>query len=328
MKDSSAPPKGPSSFPWEFSPWIYAFGSALLAALFHLPGLKNGFVGWDDPEVVVNNPHIHLLDPSFFQWAFTSFRHQNWMPLTWLSYAIDYAVGGNQPGIYHFTAILFHAINTALVFYLCLRILQVSRQKAEAAGAVGWGIPPIPVAFLAAVLFGLHPLQVESVAWVSERNNLLFVLFYLWALLSYLDYASSTQPGKGKLYRCLALFLLALMSKAIAVTLPLAMLILDAWPLRRLQGRLGRMVWEKTAFFAASVLAGVMAIFAQASGKAFEMTEGFPFYFRVLNAFRSLALYLWKILWPVDLCPLYPFPHVRDAAYFAGDAAAAGVVLL
>lgn len=296
-------------------PWVLAFGAGFTTFLVYLPSLRNAFVGWDDPDVVVGNVHIRSLGPSFFGWVWTSFHGSNWMPLTWLSYALDYQIGGAPPGIYHFTNILFHALNTALVFLLCKSILDRSQAENEKRGAFGKAPLGWPVAFFAAVLFGIHPLQVESVAWISERNHVLFTFFYLMGLLLYLRGTKNGPESKPKLYWVLVCFVLALMSKALAVTLPIVLLLLDFWPLYRLQKGFWRSFFEKIPFFLASLAAGVVSILAQARSGAMAMVDPTPLGFRILNAFRSLEQYLRKMILPYDLVPLYPFPKVFDPLF-------------
>jgi hypothetical protein len=308
--------------------WLYAFIPALLTGLFYFPVLNNHFIAWDDPEVVVNNTHIRTLDLSSVDWMLTTFHSANWMPMTWLSFALNYFVGRLNPGVYHFTNLLLHAINTALVFFICHRILTIFLLNRGEAGGFGKRIHEIPPAFITALLFGLHPLQVESVAWITERNNVLCAFFYLLAIWFYLKYISANDRKAFRFSVCWLFFVLALMSKPLAVTFPLVLLILDGWPLRRVKGNILKVIAEKIPFLIASIVDGLITIRAQSESGAFQMTENFSFLFRVLNAFRSLGFYLLKMILPMDLVPLYPFPRIFTSGYYFEDALAVSVAFL
>lgn len=270
----------------------------LVTFLFYLPILGNDFVNWDDTEAIVQNLHIHRFDMDSLHWMFTTFYTGNWMPLTWLSLAMDYHLGRLNPRIYHLDNLLLHSLNTLLVFWLSLKVLgSLIRDEGKRKGI-------LPTALLAAGLFGVHPLHVESVAWATERKDVLCGAFYLSALLVYWDYVASFK--RARYFLCLSLFLLALMAKPMAVTLPLVLLLLDAGPLKR------RNFIEKIPFFFLALGEGILTLFAQSQSAALEATDKLSLGFRLMNAFHSVILYLLKTIIPIGMASYYPLPFARD----------------
>ncbi|MCL4475197.1 MAG: tetratricopeptide repeat protein [Nitrospirae bacterium] len=291
-------------------PYAWVAGAAAATLLIYLPALQNGFVNWDDPAYVYENPHIRSLGLPFFKWAFLDFHAWNWHPLTWISHGLDYAVWGLNPAGHHLSSILLHGANTFLVGMLVVEFFR-------ARGADKEGVA-ITAAFVTAMLFGIHPLHVESVAWVSERKDVLCALFFLLSLLSYLRYASGTgremnpMPFTHKYYRfAFAFFLLALLSKPMAISLPLVLLILDWYPLGRFWGRgaMRSLFAEKLPFLILSALSGIVTVLAQLYGGAVVELTDIPAATRSVIAFHALTAYLVKMVWPVDLIPYYPYPQ-------------------
>ncbi len=293
---------------------------ALAVLVVYLPTLRNDFVNWDDYIYVVDNVRIRSLNPAFFSWAFTDLSAGFWHPLTWISYAVDYALWGLNPLGYHLQAILLHAGNTFLVTRLVIRILDSQKGAATA-----YWLRPLPegrgiliAAGITGLLFGLHPLHVESVAWVSERKDLLCALFFLLSIRSYLDYVQRDEGDagsfrlNGRYLLSLMLFVCALASKTMAVSLPLVLLILDWYPLGRIRSLNDATVrvMEKIPFLAASLGIAVISIVAQKSLGALSMMATTPLWSRLLVAFRALAAYLVMMLFPVHLIPIYPYPRV------------------
>jgi tetratricopeptide (TPR) repeat protein len=282
--------------------------AALLTFVVYFPSLGNQFVNWDDPEHIQNNSHIFSLSFSSLQWMFTHFFHGMYMPLTWLSLALDYRLGGLNPGVFHLDNLVLHCANTVLVFVLSLRILghvqgSVSPgKKAPEGNGTRWG------AFLAAVFFGIHPIHVETVAWATERKDLLCALFFLSAVVFYLGYATRPQSKAPRYCASLLFFVMALLSKPMAVTLPLVLLLLDQWPLGRLRGDKTRVFLEKIPFFIASLTSGFLTIIAESQAQAFMPIQSLPILARVLNAFHSVVFYLGKMILPVNLAAFYPIP--------------------
>ena len=303
-------------------PWTWTIGllPVLLTSFFYLPVLKNNFVNWDDAEVIQENIHIRYLNLDSLHWMFTTFLSGNWIPLTWLSFAVDYRLGGLNPLIYHLDNLVLHGLNTLVVFFLSLKLLgRMPRQETFGAGQgiLNW---KWMAAFLTAILFGLHPIHTKSVAWATERKDLLSGFFFFTSLWVYLDYAANKKNSSYLI--CLGLFLLALLSKPMAVTLPLVLLLLDFYPLERLSGQWTKRVLEKIPFWAASLLSGWITIIAQSQSKAFSAMDKLPMLFRISNAFHSVDFYLAKMFIPLDLAAFYPLPpdqNIFSIPYLASD---------
>ena len=236
---------------------------AAITLVVYLPALRNGFVNWDDDLYVYENPRLRASSgPGFVAWALFGFHEGNWQPLTWLSHALDYAVWGLTPLGHHLTSASLHALNAGLVTLLAAELVAIAGVRAHG-GEISSAIPAQTARRIAAVVaglaFGLHPLHVESAAWVSERKDVLCAFFDLLALRSYLRHveeapAGSIWPwfGRRNYVTALGFFVLALLSKPMAVSLPIVLLILDWCPLERLRSvrRDWRIVSEKLPFFA------------------------------------------------------------------------------
>jgi len=288
----------------------------LLTALVYTPALKNDFV-WDDRIYIYENTNIQSLSCQSLHWMLTSFHAGNWHPLTWLSHAIDYAFWGLNPFGHHLTNIILHGLNASLVFLLVIRLMVKTKEfnGMPSLFKVPLSIPaPISiVSGVTALLFGLHPLHVESVAWAAERKELLCTFFFLLTLLSYLFYTSSgAQRYRWNRFTiCLLLFMCALMSKPMAVTLPVILLLLDIYPLKRLGRDLPKnlsVLLEKIPFFILCTASSVITTIAQHLRGAVASIELLPISVRLLNALHSLIFYLKKMIWPIELVPFYPFP--------------------
>ena len=308
---------------YNFKIWAVAFLVALLTILVYLPALQNGFVNWDDPQYIYENPEIKSIDFKSLKWMFTTFDVSNWHPLTWLSHAVDYAIWGLNPMGHHLTSIIFHGLNTFLVVILIVHLIlsPPGRRGLGGGGAIIAGA-------VTGLLFGLHPLHVESVAWVSERKDVLCAFFFLLSLLSYLKYTSSSlqnspespQPPfekgglRGIYYSlCLLLFTMALMSKPMALTLPVVLIILDFYPLERLEFKSAftsqrKVLIEKLPFLGLSIASSVITVMAQQSGGAIKSLNVHSLGERFLVGIRALCFYLIKMLWPTEIAPLYPYP--------------------
>ena len=299
----------------------------LLTLIVYTPALKNDFVNWDDDKYVYENPKIQSLSFQSLYWMLTSFHASNWHPLTWVSHAIDYSLWGLNPPGHHLTNIILHVSNTLLVFFLViclmLRTQELNRTLPQLKDPLSITTKSLTVAGVTALLFGLHPLHVESVVWIAERKDLLCSFFLLSSILFYLLYTSPTNKRPRWIWfaTCLLLFVLALMSKPMAVTLPFILLLLDLYPLKRLKPHINKnlsVILEKIPFFILSVVSGVITVIAQYSGGAIESFEHLPISFRLLNALNSLVFYLKKMIFPLELVPFYPFPphiHWLDSQY-------------
>jgi tetratricopeptide (TPR) repeat protein len=287
-------------------PWIPSLTPVLLTLIAYFPVFQCGFTNWDDDRMILDNPHLQHMDVSFFLWMFTTFLSGNWIPLTWFSLALDRILGGSNPWFYHLHNLILHLANTFLVFFVSFKTLILSdsgegkRNRALAA------------AFLTSALFGLHPLHVESVAWVTERKDVLYGFFFLLSLLLYLDGAARGR-WKGISWKLsLACFTLSLMAKPMAATLPLILLLLDAWPLKRLAGKPGGVFLEKIPFFLISVAGGIITLASQNDAKAIGALARLTLDVRIMNAFHSLVFYVWKMVLPLGLHPLYLYPKYND----------------
>ena len=302
-----------------------AYSLAALVALatfaLYLPALRNGFVTWDDGLYVYENLHIRSLSLPFFKWAFFESQVILWHPLTWMSHALDYAMWGLNPAGHHLTSIVFHGFNTVLVFLLVVRLFE----SGVDAGTDHAGHLKLASATITAFLFGLHPLHVESVAWVTERKDVLSALFYLLSLLAYLRHLrTSTHADRrgtaGFLNRryltCLGLFVLALLSKPMAVTLPLVMLIIDWYPLGRFGGgeRPIAVILEKLPFFLFSLLMVIITLTLNIYDSLLRIADLQPLT-TILVGCRALVFYMSKMIWPSELVPLYPYMH--DVAFLS-----------
>jgi len=287
---------------------VVAFLTLLAAAVFGQT-LSCGFMILDDPIYVVQNPHIARgLTLDTIRWALTTTYAANWHPLTWISHMLDIQVFGLAPAGHHATSLLLHIVNTAAL-YAVLHAMTGAR----GASAV------------TAALFAVHPLRVESVAWVAERKDVLSAFFWLMTMASYLLYTRRPRPAR---YAAMALsFTFGLAAKPVLVTLPFALLLLDWWPLGRLRlsGRgsspvqLRPLVFEKLPLIAAALVVSVVTYLAQGAGGAIDP---FPLGARLANAAVSYAGYLGKTVWPAGLAIFYPHPLGPSPAGITAESAA------
>ncbi len=316
--------------------YYLALSVSLVTFAVYLFSLRNDFLDWDDDLNVVNNLHIRSFDADFFKWAFFNISGVDyWRPLSHISHAMDYAIWGLDPLGHHLTNNVLHAINTFLVVLLVVKLLaswQAGKLTSSQDSSARGGHFILLAAGVTGLLFGLHPINVESVAWVSERKNLLYAFFYLAGLLTYLSYADAITPSspaylktgwrsRGRYCLTLLFFTLALMSKPMAVTFPVVLLILDWHPLERYQSfsKFRFVLIEKVPFIVLSLFSSVLTTLAQKSVNAVATLEELPFSVRILVAVKSLVAYLWKILMPWELLPLYPYPNPGDVAFLSAE---------
>ena len=308
-----------------FSCLLLALGtSAIYSSVVRHP-----FIDFDDQYYITNNGPVQAgLTWQTFIWSFNAGYAQNWHPLTWLSHALDCQLYGLNPAGHHLTSVLFHSLNVVILFLLLL-----------------WSTRAMGRSLLVAALFALHPLNVESVAWVAERKSVLSTLFFLLALGAYGWYAR--KPDLKRYLALTLLFALGLASKPMVITLPFVLLLLDFWPLSRIKGwpplaesnpkgrkntqlrpdslpsqpessftqaSLTRLVQEKLPLLALCAGSAVLTIVAQRA-VAIRSLEGFPLDTRLENAIYSYAIYLWKAFWPTRLAVYYPHPGNTLAAW-------------
>lgn len=282
--------------------------AAALTFVVFLPSLGCDFIGWDD-DFIYNNTLIRSLDLEFFKWVFTTPVSNNWHPLTFITFALDYAVWGLDPTGYHLTNIIFHSLNALLVFLLTLSLVRIYFKGRE--GAPGPNAAA-GAAFVSALVFALHPLRVESVVWVSERKDVLCAFFYFLALIFYLRHISALSRGAFAYLLALASFILALLSKPMAITLPAVLLLLDYCLVRGSFGR-GRAVKTlaaKLPFFALSLASVPVTLWAQAD--MIKPVEVVSIASRFFVAARGFVYYPYKTLYPAGLVPFNPIPASVD----------------
>jgi protein O-mannosyl-transferase len=262
----------------------------LAIAIVYAPVRNFDFVGYDDPEYITTNRHLRAgLTLKSLKWAFTSGENANWLPLTRLSHLLDFRLFGLSAGPHHLINVLLHIVATLLLFAFLLRATHDR-----------W-----PSAFTAFV-FALHPLHVGSVAWVSERKDVLSAVFWfltLWTWVYYAEARHTERPATRRYLLALAAFGLGLMAKPMLVTLPFVLLLVDLWPLRREFSP--TLLLEKVPFLALSLLASVATFLVQQSGGA---VKNIAFGLRVENALITWVVYIFKAVWPTRLAVFYPFP--------------------
>lgn len=292
--------------------WVATFFVAFITFIVYLPALQNGFVNWDDNVNVYDNQYIKSIDFRFLKWVFSAEANPTWQPLTLLSFAADYKIWKLEPSGYHLTNIVFHILNTVLVYLLVIKLNGSGKERMAK--------KDLFVALLTALLFAIHPVHVESVVWVSGRTNILCAFFFLLSLLAYLQYASCKGLERRVLYvASLISYALSLMSKPMSITLPVILIIIDLYPLKRLStGRgLTRVIVEKMPFLLLSALSFLATMWAaEHSG---HLKHTIPLIQRLLVAIKAFIFYLIKMILPFNLAPFYPHPvmHNIEISFFS-----------
>ncbi len=297
---------------------VYAAAIIAAAVAANIFCVQNGFVDYDDDAYIFMNPHMSAgLSLDNVRWAFTTGHAANYHPLTWLSHMLDVSIWQMEPRGHHITNLVLHALNALLVFGVLMRATQRAAES--------WAV---------ALIFAVHPLHVESVAWVSERKDLLCAFFMLLSMLAYIRFTKRRTIAN---YAVLMLaFACALLSKPMAVTLPFVLLLLDYWPLQRMGDtalgetlplRARKLSIEKLPLFAMASLLCVITYFVQWRGGAMNALYQMPMIDRIENALIAYVLYLSKLFWPFNLSPIYPLPEGGPALWQAALAfgALAGV---
>ena len=288
---------------------------ALATAAAFLPVLQNDFVTWDDPEMLLDHSSYRGFGWAELRWMFTTFHMGHYQPLSWLTFALDSVVWGLDPFGFHLSNLVLHSVNAVACYFVARQLLGLAIPEAarQRSWAVGVG------AAFAALVFSLHPLRVESVAWATERRDVLSGSFYLWTVYAYLraqTFAGDIRPSRRWLAGALCLYLLSLLSKATAMTLPIVLVLLDIYPLRRLGWNVrqwstpqARKVWfEKAPFAVFALLFAAIAILGQQQAAALKSWESYGMGPRLAQAFFGAGFYLWKTLVPTGLSPLYEIP--------------------
>jgi protein O-mannosyl-transferase len=300
---ASSTPDGPAR--WR----LVAFLAVLLAAgtaAVYAPAMRNGFVNVDDPDYVTRNPHVLAgLTWADVRWALgASYPSSNWHPLTWISHMVDVQLYGKNPAGHHFTSVLLYILGVVLLFLL----MERATGRALRSAAV-------------AALFAVEPLNVEAVAWISERKSVLCVLFFLLAIGAYGWYAK--KPSVARYLWVVLFFALGIAAKVMVIPFPFALLLLDYWPLARLPGTdaagasrpffvaLRALAIEKIPLFVMAAAGGAVTVYVHSREHA--LTASMPFSWRFKNAIFSYMAYLGKAVWPVGLAPYYPHPENKLA---------------
>ncbi len=271
--------------------WLWLIFLALIISLPYLQMRSHEFINWDDPFYIYNNPLVTAgLSWTGIGWAFITGVTANWHPLTWLSHMLDSSLFGPTPSATHMVNMIWYIGYVILIFLFFLH-LNVS----------------VSAAFFMAAFLGLHPLHVESVAWASERKDLLCAFFFMAAAITYLYYA---RRGRRSLYLLTtAFFILSLLSKPMAVTWPLVALLLDYWPLKRFSTEFKKVFYEKIPWIALTIFSSVVTLIVQNKSDAVKSFVDFPFTDRLANAVISYWIYIRQSVSPSELTVFYPYPY-------------------
>ena len=282
-------------------------GLLLATIVAYEPVRHNDFVDFDDDLYIIENPHVRGgFSVNNIVWAFTTGEGGNWHPLTWLTHMLDCEIYGLNPVGHHVTNVILHIANTLLCFAVLRSMTGVLWASAFTAG-----------------LFALHPVHVESVAWASERKDVLSTFFWLLTMASYVRY--TRRGGAANYMMTFALLFAGLMAKAMLVTLPFVLLLMDFWPLGRMKkGKIAALVIEKIPLFVLAAISCVVTLFVQQKWGAVASAELYPFSVRFSNALVAYGNYLFKMVWPHPLAAFYPHPGMPPVWKIA----AAGLLLI
>jgi biotin transporter BioY len=293
--------------------------AGLVCFAVYLRSLACGFVNYEDPEYVINNPVIRHLDKDFWYWAFTTVPLNFWVPVLWVSFALDYHFWGLDPTGYHLTNAILHAVNTGLVVLIADRFYRSTLlARAEYAGP-RYLYPAILL--LAALLFGIHPARVESVVWITERKDVLNGLFALASVYFYLRHqergaAEGKHPFSGDYIISVGLFLLSLMAKPGSIFLPFALLVMDWYPLGRFRtGRVVSLLLEKAAYLVLATPVIAASVIGRALQGGYNAFTDYPFTVRLVAAGNSILEYFRLMLFPVGILPYHHLPRPIPNVY-------------
>ena len=293
----AAKPASPAPSPTDSGtrhPALVYVGLAALNAVAYASVRRFEFVDYDDIDYISANPHVASgLTWDGIRWAFTTGYSANWHPLTWMSHMMDVQLFGMNAGPHHVVNLLLHVLSTLLLFGILQRMTGAIEKSA----------------FVAA-LFAVHPLHVESVAWAAERKDVLSTVFFMLTVWAYVRYVA--QPGWRRYALVAVCLALGLLAKPMLVTLPILLLLLDVWPLRRSTSI--ELVTEKIPLFILSAASSVITLLVQRRGGAVMRLDQVPLSLRIANAPIAYVHYIGKMLWPVDLVAMYPLPPEIPAA--------------
>ncbi|HOY31165.1 MAG TPA: tetratricopeptide repeat protein [Bacteroidales bacterium] len=291
---------------------LFALIAIVTTLIVYIPSLSNDFiVNWDDGGYILEHELVHKISWENFKTIFnpTTFYKGNYHPLTTFSWALEYALAGEKALLYHMDNLLLHLLNVLLVFIF---IRQLSK-RAEIAAFV-------------ALLFGVHPMHIESVAWITERKDVLYTFFFMLSLIQYFYYITRDKPKRRYYILAFIFFFLSMLSKSAAVCLPVVMFVVDYYFKRKFSFRL---ILEKTPFFVLALIFGIIAVFSQSEkGAIQDLTPMFTVFERLLIVCHSLMTYLWKLFVPIRLAAMYPYPARVDGLFPAVYFAAPFVVLM
>ncbi len=298
---------GTTHSPAKALPILSLLLGAITLALYNTAA-RHGFSNYDDDRYILTNAHVRGgLSWSTIRWAFTSLDEANWHPMTWLSHALDCQLFQLNPAGHHYTSVILHALCAVLLFVALARVTRSTGRS-----------------LMVAALFAVHPLNVESVAWIAERKNVLAMLFFLVTLCAYGWYAR--KPSVSRYLAVAFAFALGLMSKPMVITLPFALLLLDYWPLGRVTSvsstqtqpgdpegsavrSFGQLCVEKVPLLVLSAGSAIVTMAAQKAGGAVTYSAAHAPMLRIENAIVCYAIYVLKAFWPARLAILYPYPH-------------------
>ncbi len=304
---------------------LVALAVAALATIPFLTGLQNDFVSWDDDRNFIRNPFYRGLGLTQLKWMWTTFHMGHYVPLTWMSHGLDYVLWGLDPFGYHLTNIVLHAANAAVIFLVARRLLGLAMTRDRNDTNI------VLASAFAALVFAVHPLRVESVAWATERRDVLSGVLYSLTVLLYLRAVEAGPLSPRRYTPIFALFLASLLAKATSMTLPALLLLLNVYPLRRLQPR--SLSWQRVKpvinelvpLTLLSIAAMLLSLLALRPGPQLGIVD------KIAVSCYSVAFYVWKTLVPTGLGPIYPMPldvPLGSPAYLASYALVALLALI
>lgn len=288
--------------------WIYLSAISVITFAVFFPSLKCEFTNWDDGTYVTQNPMIWKLDAEALKEIFTTPVSLNYHPLTMLSLAIDYSIDKLNPYYYHLNNVLIHILNVLLVFVFIKKFLEGYNKKTP---TDTFRPGPFSVAVITSAFWGIHPMRVESVTWVAERKDVLYMFFFLLSLIFYLRYLDDKKIKWMAI--CFLMFICSCLSKGMGVVLPVVLVLIDwFYGDSKTIRQIFRSIFRKTHFFLAALIFGVIAFKIQSQGAIASM-ETFSLFQRLTFGCYGFIMYIWKLILPVNLSAFYPYPFTDTA---------------